>query len=205
MVRSLDLHELIGATLISIVRADTEAAKATLDFIKTVGFIPSEAEEETAEVDQTTIEAGQLRMAEFRYQKLDENNETSQFVASVPILSLVPIPGLQIKEAKLAFSAKISDIIPESRQSRAKTTEAAAETSKLLLRRIKPVSHRILAQPVAASGTKNQEVKGAFHLDLEVSLQQADTPLGVEKILVLMDQAIRDRQDTESESDNSPS
>ncbi len=205
MVRSLNLHELIGATLISIVRADAEAAKATLDFVETVGFIPSEEEGEAAEVDQTTIQAGQLRMAEFRYQKLDENNETSQFVASVPILSLVPIPGLQIKEAKLAFSAKISDIIPESRQPGVRTTRAAAATPTLPLRRIEPVRHRILAKPVAASGTKNQEVKGAFHIDLELSLQQADIPIGVEKILDLMDQAIRDRQDTESQTDNPPS
>jgi hypothetical protein len=208
MVRSLQLHELLGATLIAIVRADAEAAKATLEFIQTVGFVTPESEGDETETD---LQAGQLRMAEFRYRKLDENNEISEFVASVPVLSLVPIPGLQIKDAKLSLAVKLSDIVAETPSPKTSTGQpttlqpqpSSPQPTALrnpFLSRLRPVPYKLLAKPAATSGTKTQEMKGTFHVDIQVSLQQADIPLGLEKILELMDQSIRDQKTSNSEA-----
>jgi hypothetical protein len=182
-IRSLRLHELIGATLTAIVQADAQAAQSTLEFIETVGFIPPTSEGESP----------RLRMAEFRYEKLDENNEIAPFVVSVPLLSLVPIPGLQVKEAELAFSAKITDIAVEKPQTGATAPPNLATGA--LAANLLPTRVNLFAKPVASSGAKDQEVRGTFHLDIKVSLQQADIPLGVEKVFDLMDQAIRDRKE----------
>lgn len=189
-IRSLPLHELIGSTLVAIVRADAEAAKATIEFIQAVGFGDSASEDENGN------QSNQLRLAEFRYQKRDENDQISEFVALVPILSLVPIPALQTKEARLAFSAKIIDITKDLEEA-----ESASSASRGLtairsprLTQLAPSKFALLAKPVAASGAKDQEIRGSFDLEIELTLGQADLPLGMEKIFNLMDQAIQDEK-----------
>src|SRR5439155_11165165 len=97
-IRSLLLFEIIGAPLVAIVQAQIQAARATVEFIEKVGFI-TEGEHKASELD-----IGSLRMAEFRYSKLDENGKTAEFVAKIPVLSLVPIPGIQVKNAKISFN-----------------------------------------------------------------------------------------------------
>lgn len=180
-IRSVPLGEFIGSSLAAIVQADAQAAQTTLEFIETVGFVASSESE-----DPGAVETGQLRMAEFRYSKLDENQEVAEFTAAVPLLSLVPIPAIQIKDAKLSFAAKITDIARESPKSRSTPADARGKTVLSASR------HRLLTKPVASAGSKNEQVRGSFHFEIELSLTRADLPLGVEKILNLMDQAIRD-------------
>jgi hypothetical protein len=191
-IRSLPLYELISAPLVAMIQADAQAAKATLEFIETVGFVaPSPAEGGTGEDG----EASQLRMAEFRYQKLDENNEISEFVASVPVLSLLPVPAVQIKEAKISFSAKIAEITREREEETGPSEAVAvAKPQPRLLSWIKPKRHEFLTKPVASSGPKDKEERGTYHLEIEISLGQADIPLGMERIFNLMDQAIQEKK-----------
>lgn len=197
-IRSLPLADLIGATLVAIVQADTEAARATLDFIETVGFVPP-AQQQTTEGG---IAAGNLRMAEFRYKKLDENNEVAEFVATVPVLALVPIPALQVKDARFKLAAQITDISQEKPSAppapAPATPTALAATNVAAVSRLQPLRYQLLAKPAAASGAKEQEVRSTFHIELEVTMGQADLPLGMEKLFNLMDQAIQDRKPTET-------
>ncbi|GAB4574500.1 MAG: hypothetical protein Kow0077_21380 [Anaerolineae bacterium] len=191
-IRSVPLHDLIGATLVAIIQADAQAARATLEFIETVGFVPS-GEGSTGD----GFAPGDLRMAEFRYKKLDENNEVAEFVAAVPLLSLVPIPALQIKDARLKFSAQITDIATEKPAPQVTATPAALATNvgrvEMANRlQLQSTQYRLLAKPVAASGAKDQEVRGSFHLEVELTMGQADLPLGMEKLFTLMDTAIQD-------------
>ncbi len=191
-IRSLPLADLIGATLVAIVEADAAAARATLDFIETVGFVPP-AQEQTPEGG---ITAGNLRMAEFRYRKLDENNEVAEFVAAVPVLALVPIPALQVRDARFKLSAQITEISQEKPAAAPAPAAPAAlaATNVVAISRLQPVRYQLLAKPTAASGAREQEVRGTFHIELEVTMGQADLPLGMEKLFNLMDQAIRDRK-----------
>ena len=170
-IRSLELFELLSAPLVAMIQADAQAARATVEFIETVGFVPQ------AQGSAEDREPGRLRMAHFRYQKLDENNELREFVASVPLLALVPVPALQIKQAKVSLTAKITDV----------AAEKVAAVTPLQERRL-----RVFAKPVAASGAKGQEVRTSFDLEVEISLGQADLPIGMEKMFNLLDQAIRD-------------
>jgi hypothetical protein len=183
-IRALQLHELIGAPLVAMIQADAQAARATLEFVETVGFVPPAA---GAGVE----ESGQLRMARFRYKKLDENGAVAEFVAEVPILSLLPIPSLQIKEATLKLAAKIVDIAAE-KAAPAPTTAATPVFTAIQARRL-----QISAKPVSSSGAKTAEVRASFDLDIEIKLGQADIPLGMEKVFQLMDQAIHDEKSKE--------
>lgn len=196
-VRALKLHELLGATLVAVVQADALAAKATLEYIETVGF----AEATASETEDGEAEAGgRLRMASFRYKKLDANNDVAEFVAEVPILSLVPIPALQIKDATLSFAVKIDDITKTTDGPTPTPAVAAAAsgvrttTSMRLLDELRPTATQLVARPAASSGAKSQEVRSTHHLELKVTMAQADIPVGMEKIFDLLDQAIQDRK-----------
>ena len=182
-MRSVRLHDLLSAPLVALIRADAEAAQATLEYIETLGLV------QTADGDQ------RLRMADFRYQRLDENNEYSEFVASVPLLSLVPIPALQIQDAEIELSAKITDVSEEPQPKVVGRDGVSA---------LKPISRigalpqatrfQMLAKPAASSAAKDQETREAFHLKIKVTLTQADVPMGMERLFSLMDQAMREEK-----------
>jgi hypothetical protein len=197
-VRALKLHELLGATMVAVIQADALAAKATLEYIEAVGFVaPPEGDEEGDETETTA--GGRLRMASFRYRKRDETDEVADFVAEVPILALVPIPALQVKDAEFSFAVKIEDITktttaasPASPASRA--AEMIRQPPSRLATFLKPTATELIARPAAASGPKTEEVRSTHHLEVKVTMGQADITTGMEKIFNVMDQAIQDRK-----------
>lgn len=194
-VRALQLHELLSAPMVAMIQADAQAARATLEFIETVGFLADASAPGGADDNR-------LRMARFRYKKLDENGAVAEFVAEVPVLSLVPVPALQIKEAKIALSAKIVDIAVEPAAGGTGTgagggagTGTSPAGSKIAAAGVLASRKlQLLAKPASTSGAKTEEVRTSFDLDIQITLGQADIPLGMEKIFQLMDQAIRDEK-----------
>jgi hypothetical protein len=196
-VRALKLHELLGTTMVAVIQADALAAKATLEYIETVGFVaPPEGEDEGDETETTA--GGRLRMASFRYRKRDETDEVVDFVAEVPILALVPIPALQVKDAEFSFAVKIEDITKTTDGNPGNPAGPAAEMisqpKSRLATFLKPTAAELITRPAAASGTKTQEVRSTHHLDVKVTMGQADITTGMEKIFNVMDQAIQDRK-----------
>jgi hypothetical protein len=189
-LRSLPLHEIIGAPLAAIVQAQTQAARATVEFIEKVGFIAGQK-------PHTELDIGALRMAEFRYEKADETGATAEFTARVPVLSLVPIPGIQVKTARISFVAKITDAVREKslnayQQRRALTGEKTETTSWL-----KPASTTLRGSlaPAAQTNTKSgQAIRGNGELRIEIELEQMPLAPGLEKLLNLMEQAISEVQ-----------
>lgn len=196
-IRSLPLHDLIGATLVAIIEADAQAAQATLEYIETVGFVtPSKPE-----AGEDSIAAGALRMAEFRYRKLDENNEVSEFVASVPVLSLVPIPALQVQDARFKLTAQITDIAAQDKAAppvNAPNALATRVAATSIVSKLQPRQYQLLTKPVASSGAKDQETRGNFHLEVEITMAQAYLPLGMEKLFNMMDNAIHEEKSSKA-------
>jgi Protein of unknown function (DUF2589) len=176
-LRALPLFEIIGAPLVAMVQAEILAARATVDYIEKVGFVPG------ADPSQP----GSLRVAEFRYTKLDENRQPAEFTARVPVLSLVPIPGVQIKTARVAFAARITDAYTEG----AANSQTSGGTRSTWLQPALTQYRGGLA-PVARDSTGTSAVKGTYELSIEVELEQMPLAPGLEKILNMMDQAIAD-------------
>lgn len=178
---ALLLHELLSAPLVAMIQADALAARATVEFIEDVGF---NAEKEG--------QPPNLRMAQFRFRKADENDQVQEFEAAVPLLSLMPIPSLQIKEGRVKLAAKIVDVTVQSSPPAAAERDAASRlpASRLLAAR----KVNLVARPVATSPAQNQERRGTFDLDIEITMTQADVPLGVEKLFQIMDAAINEKK-----------
>jgi hypothetical protein len=195
-VRALKLHELLGTTMVAVIQADALAAKATLEYIETVGFVtPPEGDDEGDETETTA--GGRLRMASFRYRKRDEADEIADFVAEVPILSLVPIPALQVKDATFSFAVKIEDITKTAAGNPGPSNpgeEMIGQPRSRLVTFLKPTATELITRPAAASGARTEEVRSTHHLEVKVTMGQADITTGMEKIFNLMDQAIQDRK-----------
>ncbi|HWH13386.1 MAG TPA: DUF2589 domain-containing protein, partial [Miltoncostaeaceae bacterium] len=101
--RSTDLAALLGGLMASVVQADAIAAQTTLEFINDVGFVP---------VDPARPDDEQrLRTASFRYTKRDANGAPSEFVAVMPLLSLLAIPALQVRRAVLNLEIKVDEVV----------------------------------------------------------------------------------------------
>jgi hypothetical protein len=182
-IRAVSLGELIGAPLAATVEAEARAAMATTEFIDTVGFL-----EPTAGRDGKP-QPPVLRMAEFRYTKADATGELAEFTVQVPLLAMVPIPALQVKEARLKLAAKVTDVAVQPVTAARLARPLTGPTLSAIAAR--PVS--LMVKPAPTQPPRPNEARATVDLDIEITLGQADTPLGLEKLLQVLDQAISDR------------
>lgn len=106
---NLNFESMIGGPLMSVVRAQTQSAIASVDFIKAVGFTRSEEAGKTIE---------RPTMVEFLYTKpveVDDGRggkkiEPVEYSLKVPILTMLPIPFIRIEETTIDFNAKITSV-----------------------------------------------------------------------------------------------
>jgi Protein of unknown function (DUF2589) len=191
-IQAVRLFELLGSAMVAVVQADALAAKSTLEYIETVGFVaPPTGTEEDGGV--TPSPAGDLRMASFRYRKLDENNEVADFVAEVPVLSLVSIPSLQVRRATFSLAIKIDDITKTTDGAETGGPQTLGPPSRLVPF-LQPSATHLIARPATRSGSRTEEITSSHNVQIEINMAQADVPVGLEKIFNLMDQAIQDRK-----------
>lgn len=107
---SLDFENLIGGPLIAVVHAQAQAAMATVNFIKQVGFKPASGTQSSSE--QTT---GEPATVSFSYKKMvpkaDGSGEEEKNVSlTVPFLAMLPVPYLRVQETNVDFLAKINSV-----------------------------------------------------------------------------------------------
>ena len=103
---ALTLYQLIGAPLKALIDAEAQAAMATARYIEKVGFDPApEAEGVAAEPFETPL--GDLRTVKFKVRRPDAEGEAAESQVELPLLSMLPIPAMQIKNAELEYAVKI--------------------------------------------------------------------------------------------------
>jgi hypothetical protein len=102
-IQSLPFYQIIGAPLLALVQGQAQAAQTTAEFIERVGFMPPGTPGPGNDI-------GGLRMVAFQYQKPGPDGTQQTFRAEVPLLSLVPIPAIEVKSAEFDFTVKITDV-----------------------------------------------------------------------------------------------
>lgn len=165
-MEALSLSELLGTLLGSVVSAHAQAARATVDFVEDVGF-------------ESTPEGETLRTVAIRYSKRDENGEVAEFEVEVPLLALVNVPVLAVKQAKLAFSYDVMT------QAEARSTESAE-----IVRRPALLTGFVRSKPTPSTGPV---AKSVASIDLDVTLEQQEMPVGVERLFDLAELGITER------------
>lgn len=138
------------------------------------------SEDETAEgAESDTSEdglesLGDLRMVTFTYEKPGADGKTAIYQVQVPLLSLVPIPVLQIKDASFEFSVNVHDAYEEPVWTTASGTSDSPHLS----------ASRVSFRGGLSKSTSDYEMK------VTLNVEQADLPIGISTLLKLMDQSV---------------
>ena len=162
----------------AIVQAEGIAARATADFIKEVGF--------TSVSDSIDGDYGTIRNVTFSYERTNADGTTELAKLSVPLLTIIPIPSIQVAEAEIEFDLAMTQ--PEA-------SPAPKENSKLgNLSAYKSVQLKAIFakkpnpsanSPVMTSATSNMKVK--------IRLRQSELAVGMVQLLNILDSANKEK------------
>ncbi|MFT3776130.1 MAG: DUF2589 domain-containing protein [Minicystis sp.] len=208
--RSLPLSDIIGAPVGAIVQAEAQAARTTLDYIEQVGF----EKDPNAPAGTSAFDMGRLRMVEFSYQKPDASGQPADFLVRVPLLALLPIPGVRVKSANIAFTAKITDVYSESTDTTqtgsADPAIAKADPANATLATATPApaaetapatKPALLQKPAlqlrggfTSSSKSSQQTSGSYDLSVSLEIEHIGSSPGLEKLFNVLDSAIADMQ-----------
>ncbi|MDJ0509199.1 MAG: Ig-like domain-containing protein [Crocosphaera sp.] len=107
----VDLGRLLSQPLISTLEADSYAAQRFVKFMTEYGLEPveniSSKENENDALDQLSGPL-KLKMVTFLYRQIDPSDRQEKlFRVEVPLISLIPLPLLQIQEAEFQFNLRL--------------------------------------------------------------------------------------------------
>ena len=100
-VSALGLGELLGSLLTAVVEAQTAATGSALEFVEKVGLSEDNGNPH-------------FRTLTLRYTKLDENQEPAEFELELPVLAMVNVPTITVKQAKVSFHYEVVTTTRES-------------------------------------------------------------------------------------------
>lgn len=176
-LEALELGELLGSLLSSIVSAQEQATRATVAFVDEVGFEP------------ITGGGERMRTVKLRYTKKDENNVPAEFEAEVPLLSLVNVPSLAVREAKLTLSYDV--VTAES------TSGNGQDGQGTLGDRIQAISDtrpaKLTGFPRRRTVPSEASERTTTSVDVEITLEQQPLAIGLERLFDLAELGITDR------------
>jgi hypothetical protein len=198
-ISSLPFDQLIGAPLTAAINAQAQGAKATVDFIQDVGFLPTpnadalfpDAPAGGIVPAPADADFGPVRMVTFQYQALDANGVVGQRTLTVPLLTVVPIPYLQISEMTIDFVAKISEAISETKKDTDTRKKAGSVSTK---GGWGPVSGSMKAS-YSSTHTSDTERSSKYQTELTMSIHvkagSESLPKGMGRILDILTAAIQ--------------
>ncbi len=179
-MNALQLDEIIGSTLSSVVRAQGMMSSQLAEFIEKVGFEAPEAGK-----------APKVRTFSFSFNRSELNQttgamENKQVTAELPLLSILSLPSMAVDEATVDFELKVvaHDEPPVS---------PAPKTIGRLGQREEPRKlYTVQARktPVRqADGTKTMDTTGTLKVKVVVRRQET---MGLQKIQALLDSATKE-------------
>jgi hypothetical protein len=200
-ISSLPFDMLIGAPLTAAINAQALGAKATVDFIQDVGFIPPSNDEDMLFLTAGATDAagaplipgdlGQVRTVTFTYATTDATGAVSTAQLTVPLLTVVPIPNLQIAEMTIDFIAKISETITSTRKAQDARRLEGSATAK---GGWGPVSGSMKAS-YSSTHTSSSERSSKYQTELTMSIHVRATseslPKGLGRVLDILAATIK--------------
>lgn len=182
-INNIPFEYLIGAPLSAAIKAQSAAAKETVDFIETVGF----------------TDKNELRTISFQYQKSLGNGQNQTVTLTVPLLTIVPIPFLRIDDMNINFKAKINAITKEGDES-SKQEEKKAESD------IKGGGWGFWMPKVSLTGSvssksdskssRSSEYSVEYTMDINVHATQDGMPAGMQLVLSKLTDSINEKTST---------
>ena len=188
-LNNLDFSTYIGGPLQAAIKAQTDASIASADFIQRIGF----------------TESGDLRYITFKYQKTVPDESLSSttgvkqvgYELEVPFLTILTIPAIRIEEITIDFSAKLNSCDTSKTD-----TEWGIDASL-------GVNWGVVNFKASTSykrkTTTGSEVTRAYDLTVHVKAVNDELPAGLDRILRIMENEIKDKPATNNNNNNSGS
>ncbi len=177
-LNSIDFSALIGGPLVAAVKAQMEAALASVDFIKQVGFEENTSQSGTGGGQQNTS-VSTVRYVEFTYERNGQD-----VTLKVPILSIVPVPFVRIESIDIEFLANITAVEYEDSGSSIGGGLSGGIFKKFFLRA------RIAGQKYTRQGSRMSQ---KYAMSVKVRAVQDEMPSGLERILDILEDSIKDQ------------
>lgn len=177
-LRALPFGQIIGAPLKACIDAQTEAALSTWNYINSVGITKDENTGESKAV----------------YVKFSYRSNGRYCSLSVPLLTLVPIPYLAIKNINIAFKADIA-----ASSSTAETNSSSLEVEAGMKAKagfnigLASASVEMSAKVSSkkdSTSTRDSKYSVEYTMDVAVTAGQDDMPAGMSKVLELLNNSI---------------
>lgn len=170
----MELQQLIAGPLVSTIEADALSSRRYYDMLQLIAF------EDRNEGD-TTVK--QLRMLKFSYLETNAGGNRSK-VVSIPLVTLLPLPLLQIQEADFNFDINILDAVSSS-------SDDSFDYGKGRIDKGSPAASpfRLRASLASKGGTGSYSEKSeqqlSANMKVHVKMRQADMPAGLSNLLRL--------------------
>ena len=178
---SIDFKSMIGGPLDAVVRAQAQSAQTSVDFIKSVGFeqdtnIPTMVTFSYMKPIETTDAQGAVTVTPTKYD------------LTVPILTMLPIPFIRVEETTIDFNAKINSV-----QESTTTSSHDLNTSLSAKGGWGPVSVKLIASySYKKSTSASSKTERTYSLAIHVRAVQDELPAGTEKLLGILENAIKE-------------
>lgn len=178
-MKPLRLRELLGILIGDLVVAESQAAKASADFLREAGFI--------ADRNAGQDHWGQLRFVTFSFEVQELGAKKTRTIR-VPLLSLLPIPLQQIEQAEYEFFAKVNDVekvtpAPKKSYELGSAAYGLAQPFMDMMCEIAPYAPE--TAPAAKTAIPRVRIK--------LTMRQSDLPAGLASSLRRIEQTSGDR------------
>ena len=168
----MELQQLIAGPLVSTIEADTLSSRRYLEMLQLIAF------EDVTEGDRNIR---RLRTLKFAYQETNVNGYRNK-VVSIPLVTLLPLPLLQIKEADFDFDINILDAVSsgtvESFDYGEGKMDQKNENKRAFWLRASLASRN-------GSHSEKSEQQLSANMKVHVKMRQADMPAGLSNLLRL--------------------
>ena len=167
----MSLQQLISAPLVATIDADAMSAERYMKHFMSLAF------ESYNPVDGST---GALRLISFNFTDSDASGGAEKKV-SVPLVSLVTLPLLQITQADLDFDINIIDAVAAAPNEHISLNRGEVESPRGK-ERDEGLNFRASLAPQSGRGASSSL---QANMKIHVSMQQADMPSGLTQFLQL--------------------
>jgi hypothetical protein len=181
---ALHLFEIIGAPLLAIVQAEAQAVQVSAEYMRRIGFGEPGEKEGAKQTLQNGGDLGPLRTAKFQLDRVGPDGQAVKREVTIPVLSLFPIPLMQVKEAEVDIHVRILSRVPLADDVRDKGTPESMRKDFLSEDRIELKG---FLSPASGGSATNQA-----NLKMKIRMSQSDMPAGLTHLLALMRDSIKD-------------
>ena len=195
LIQAMGLGDLLALPIEALVEADAAAARAAAELIRDYGF------ERDADDDPNAY--GRLRTVRFTYDAPDTAGVVRQHAVQIPLLLLIPLSLLSVREAQFDFSVDVFGAMEPDTAAPAGAGHAARArspgASSASASAAAPKRRALIAQYAAApalrrdiAGDMTQTVSA--DLSVTVRVEQSDLPAGIAQLLRLTSEGVIDSE-----------